>query len=296
MEDRYENNTSAPLMIEKTCADVAALQSVSREWRDESLIDNMEMFGISCQKNKLRIRYINVCDDISRIQGTICDQNNRLYETIINLDIFDIDSKQLLENLLSLTESSDHAITLSHLLLTQFHTIENVIGADHARLKYQYNLSAKSLNLIKLIHNTLKFVLREKIEQRPILNSAELIKDYMKLIFNRSDVEELHVFYLDSSIRIIRDEVFARGTINHAPLYPRELIRRSLEMGATGLIISHNHPSGNPRPSRADKKITRELKMALELVGIKLIDHIIIGHDTYISFRRQGLLHDRISI
>lgn len=255
-------------------------------------LSGIEIYNTYRRRNPLRLRYISVSDD--EVHMCHKDHKQSIVQSmpIIGDAEIEITNSILLEIILSFTEQRDDATRLSNILISKFHTLSSVIGADYVRLKYQYKLNENSLNLIKLIRITLKFILRERFNRNIRLESMGMIIDYMKLIFNRSDIEELHVFYLDSSNSIIIDEVFARGTINHAPLYPRELVRRALEVGAAGVIISHNHPSGDPKPSRADKKTTRELKEALELVGIALIDHIIIGRTTYVSFRRRGLLGD----
>jgi DNA repair protein RadC len=98
------------------------------------------------------------------------------------------------------------------------------------------------------------------------------------------------VLFLDSKNRLIADEAQARGTVNHTPVYPREVVKRALELHATALILVHNHPSGDPTPSRADIEMTAETRRAAEALGIVLHDHVVIGRGQYLSFRREGLL------
>jgi DNA repair protein RadC len=114
--------------------------------------------------------------------------------------------------------------------------------------------------------------------------------DYLNAVLAREKIEQFRVLYLDTRNRMIADEAQARGTVNHTPVYPREVVKRALELHATALIMVHNHPSGDPTPSRADIEMTREVKAAAAALSIVLHDHIIIGNGTHLSFRREGLL------
>jgi DNA repair protein RadC len=113
---------------------------------------------------------------------------------------------------------------------------------------------------------------------------------YLTAALAREKVEQFRVLFLDPKNRLIADEVQARGTVNHTPVYPREVIKRSLELHATALILVHNHPSGDPTPSRADIELTQEVKQAAAIMSITLHDHVIIGNGKWLSFRREGLL------
>jgi DNA repair protein RadC len=103
-------------------------------------------------------------------------------------------------------------------------------------------------------------------------------------------VEQVRALFLDSRNRLIADEQQGRGTVNHTPLYPREVLKRALELKAAALILVHNHPSGDPTPSRADIELTRELASAAKALGLALHDHVIVGMGRWMSFRREGLL------
>jgi len=114
--------------------------------------------------------------------------------------------------------------------------------------------------------------------------------DYLNARLARERVEQFRVLFLDTKNRLIADEAQARGTVNHTPVYPREVVKRALELHATALILVHNHPSGDSTPSRADIEMTAEVKAAAAALGIVLHDHLIIGRDRPLSFRREGLL------
>jgi DNA repair protein RadC len=113
---------------------------------------------------------------------------------------------------------------------------------------------------------------------------------YLHAAMAREPIEQFRVLFLDTRNRLIADEKQARGTVNHTPVYPREVVKRCLDLGATAIILVHNHPSGDPTPSRADIEMTAEVKAAAGALGIVLHDHLIIGNGRQLSFRREGLL------
>jgi DNA repair protein RadC len=114
--------------------------------------------------------------------------------------------------------------------------------------------------------------------------------DYLNVVLARERVEQFRVLFLDSRNRLLADEAQARGTVNHTPVYPREVVKRALELHATAIILVHNHPSGDPTPSQADLEMTREVREAARTLSIALHDHIIVGNGRWLSFLREGLL------
>jgi len=123
-----------------------------------------------------------------------------------------------------------------------------------------------------------------------VISSWDRLLDYCTARLAHEKVEQTRVLFLDTRNRLIKDERQNRGTVNHTPLYPREVVRRALELGATAIILVHNHPSGDPEPSRADIDMTKEVQEAAGKLGIVLHDHLVIGRDGHVSFRSQGLL------
>ena len=113
---------------------------------------------------------------------------------------------------------------------------------------------------------------------------------YLNAELAREKIEQFRVLFLDNRNRLIADEAQARGTVNHTPVYPREVVKRGLELHATALILVHNHPSGDPTPSAEDVAMTREIKAAATALGIVLHDHIVVGNGKWLSFRKEGLL------
>ena len=133
------------------------------------------------------------------------------------------------------------------------------------------------------------FDVRDFQEAQARLNRTRLM-GYLTAVLARERVEQFRVLFLDARNRLIADEAQARGTVNHTPVYPREVVKRALELQATALILVHNHPSGDPTPSRADIDMTQEVKAAATVMGIALHDHLIIGNGRHVSFRREGLI------
>lgn len=132
--------------------------------------------------------------------------------------------------------------------------------------------------------------LRVELGQRPILSTSEALIDYLFASMAYNAIEHLRVLFLNSSNRLLRDELMAQGTVNQAPLYPREILKRSLEIGATALIIVHNHPSGDPTPCQADIKATTNLIAAARPLEIAVHDHLIIARNGWRSLRAEGLI------
>ena len=132
--------------------------------------------------------------------------------------------------------------------------------------------------------------LRKPLSTQPILSSWDILLDYLHGTIGHSPTEMFHVLYLDRRNRLIHDETIARGSIDHVPVYPREIARRCITLNASAVIIAHNHPSGDPTPSKADIDMTKQVQKALKALEISLHDHVIIGHSQEISFRAQGLM------
>jgi len=144
--------------------------------------------------------------------------------------------------------------------------------------------------LLKAIGELLQRVLREEIQERPVIGSWTALIDYLQLALAHEPIEQFRVLFLDRKNILIRDEVQQRGTVDHTPLYPREITRRALELQASAIIMVHNHPSGDPTPSRADLEMTKQVVQALGAVGITVHDHVIVGKNRHTSFKSQRLI------
>jgi DNA repair protein RadC len=144
--------------------------------------------------------------------------------------------------------------------------------------------------LLKAIHVLLQRVLKEEIKDRPVIGSWTALIDYLTLAMQHEPAEHFRILFLDRKNILIKDEVQSRGTVDHTPLYPREVVKRALELAASAIIMVHNHPSGDPTPSQADIDMTRQVVNALAQVSITVHDHIIVGKNRHTSFRTQRLI------
>jgi DNA repair protein RadC len=144
--------------------------------------------------------------------------------------------------------------------------------------------------LLEVIGDLLKRVLREEIRERPVIGSWTALLDYLQVALAHEPIEQFRVLFLDRKNILIRDEQQQRGTVDHTPLYPREIVKRALDLGASSIIMVHNHPSGDPTPSRADIEMTKQVVQALSAVGLTVHDHVIVGKNRHTSFKSQRLI------
>jgi len=144
--------------------------------------------------------------------------------------------------------------------------------------------------LLKVVQEVAERLHREVLAERPIIGSWTALLDYLQVVLAHEPVEQFRVLFLDRKNVLIRDEVQQRGTVDHTPLYPREIVRRALELQASAIIMVHNHPSGDPTPSRADVEMTRQVVQALDAVGITVHDHVVVGRNRHTSFKSQRLM------
>jgi DNA repair protein RadC len=144
--------------------------------------------------------------------------------------------------------------------------------------------------LLKVVAELLKRVLREEIQERPVIGSWTALLDYLQMALAHESIEQFRVLFLDRKNILIRDEQQQRGTVDHTPLYPREIVKRALELGASAIIMVHNHPSGDPTPSRVDIEMTKQVVQAMSAVGLSVHDHVIVGKNRHTSFKSQRLI------
>lgn len=179
---------------------------------------------------------------------------------------------------------------LAKQLLDQFGGLGGVLRADPEQLARRGGLGPAAVAALTVVGVAAERMLREAVMDRPVLNSWQRLLDYLNLAMKYEKAEQVRLLFLDRKNALIADEVQQRGTVDHAPLYPREVVKRALELGASALILVHNHPSGDPAPSRADIEMTREVAKAAASVGVTLHDHLIVGRQGHASFKTLGLL------
>lgn len=179
---------------------------------------------------------------------------------------------------------------LAKALIKRFGSFAETAAARPERLREIEGLGEAAIVEIKLAEAIATRLARGKIEARQTLSSFIDVLDYCRTAMAYADREEFRVLFLDKRNALIADEVQGVGTIDHTPVYPREIIRRALELGASALILAHNHPSGDPTPSAADIRMTKDIVAIAEPFGIAVHDHLIVGKHGQTSFRGQKLI------
>ncbi|MXP63005.1 JAB domain-containing protein [Roseomonas sp. M0104] len=197
---------------------------------------------------------------------------------------------ELLEMLLFFAFKQGDTKPLAKALINRFGSFAGVLAAPQKVLLETRGLGPHSVAAIKLVQAAALRLAKAEVMEAPVLNNWERLITYLNAAISREKIEQFRILFLDSKNRLIADEPQARGTVNHTPVYPREVIKRALELHATALILVHNHPSGDPTPSRADVEMTQEIKQAATFFAVVVHDHLIVGNGRYFSFRREGLL------
>ena len=179
---------------------------------------------------------------------------------------------------------------LAKALLARFGSFAEVIAAPRERLREIPGVGDAVANQLKIVEAAAARLAQTRVIGRPALSSWSALLDYCMAAMARAAAEEFRVLFLDRKNVLIADEVQARGTVDHAPVYPREIVKRALEHGASAIILVHNHPSGDPTPSKADIEMTREIATAAKALKIAIHDHLVIGRGGHASFKSLGLL------
>jgi DNA repair protein RadC len=179
---------------------------------------------------------------------------------------------------------------LAKRLIDHFGDLNRVLAAPNARLKEIEGVGDKVIFQLKLMQSVGHRMARAKVLQKPILASWDALLEYCQSAMAHRDLEQFRVLYLDRKNVLIADEAQANGTVDHVPVYPREVVKRALELNATAMILVHNHPSGDPTPSQADVDMTNAVRDAADVFNIAIHDHLVIGKARELSFRAEGLL------
>ena len=197
---------------------------------------------------------------------------------------------EMLEMVLFLALPRRDTKPIARALLDGFGGFGQVIAASPADLMRVEGLGEAGTAALKLVQAAAMRLLRAELSGRPVLSDWQRLVDYLRARMRHERAEQTRVLFLDSRNRLLADELMGQGTVDHAPLYPREVVRRALELHATAIVLAHNHPGGDPAPSREDVSLTRAVRQACEALGIRLHDHVIIATDSWVSFRHLGLL------
>jgi DNA repair protein RadC len=211
----------------------------------------------------------------------------RLRERMIAGGAESLPDYELLEVILFAARARGDVKPVAKALLAHFGGFAEMMSAEPD------GLAAAGLNLagiaaIKAAREAALRLMRAELQQQPVVNSWDKLIDYCSAQVAHGKIEEFHILFLDRKNVLIKDERQQRGTIDHTPVYPREVVKRALELGASALILVHNHPSGDPTPSKADIAVTQDIKKAAAPLGVVLHDHVIIGRNRHTSLRELG--------
>jgi DNA repair protein RadC len=197
---------------------------------------------------------------------------------------------EMLEMILFLALPRRDTKAIAHALMARFGSFPQTIAAPLADLRSVDGLGDAGAAALKTVQAAALRLIRADVLDRPVLANWDRLMDYLHAVLSRERIEQFRILFLDNRNRLLRDEAQARGTVNHTPVYPREVVKRALELHATALILVHNHPSGDPTPSRDDIEMTAEIVSAAKALSIVVHDHVIVGNGRTLSFRREGLL------
>ena len=179
---------------------------------------------------------------------------------------------------------------LAKALLDRFGSFAEVINAPPERLREVKGIGDAAITQLKLVRAGALRIMQGSIMQRPVLGSWNSVLDYCRAAMGFEAQEQFRILFLDKKNRLIADEVQQRGTVDHTPVYVREVVKRALELSASAIILVHNHPSGDPTPSRADIDMTRQIVDAAKPLGVTIHDHIIVGKQGHASFKGLKLI------
>lgn len=214
----------------------------------------------------------------------------RLRDKLLNNGSEALADYELLELVLSIAIPRRDVKPLAKELINTFKTFGGVITANQSDLKQVKGVGDTVIATLKIIEASQIKTLKDKIENTSIISSWTELIDYCKLNIGNKDTEEFHILYLNTKCHLIKDETHSTGTINTSSVYPREILKEVLKIGATSIIIVHNHPTGDTTPSKADIQITNKIKETLKTIDVSLHDHLIVAKGNYISFKMLGLL------
>ena len=213
----------------------------------------------------------------------------RLRERMIAAGAESLPDYELLELLLFAANPQGDVKPAAKSLLAHFGGFAEVMSADPDALS-EAGLGLAGISSIKSVREAALRLMRLELQERPVVNSWDKLIDYCNAQVAHNQVEEFHILFLDRKNVLIKHERQQRGTIDHTPVYPREVVKRALDLGAAAMILVHNHPSGDPTPSKADITVTQDIKKAAAPLGVVLHDHVIIGRNGHTSLRDLGLI------
>lgn len=225
-----------------------------------------------------------------KLPSYIRDHRRRLRDRFMQGGASSMPEYELLELILFRALPRQDVKPLARLLLDTFGDLNRVITAPPARLTAVKGVGETVICELKVFESVAQRMMRSRVMHQPVLSSWDALVDYCHTAMAHRETEQFRILFLDRKNTLIADEEQAKGTVDHVPVYPREVVKRALELNASALILVHNHPSGDPTPSQADIAMTNQINEACHVLGLTLHDHLIVGKSREVSFRSQGYL------
>jgi DNA repair protein RadC len=225
-----------------------------------------------------------------KLPSYLRDHRKRLRDRFIDGGAQALPDYEMLELVLFRAIPRQDVKPLARALLDRFGDFNGVLSAPADQLQAVKGIGDAVLCELKIVEAAAHRLSQTRIRQKPVLSSWGQLLDYCRTAMAHRATEQFRVFFLDRKNMLIADEEQAQGTVDHVPVYPREIVKRALLLNASALILVHNHPSGDPTPSQADIDMTREVSVASNALGITLHDHVIIGKSAEVSLRSDGYL------
>jgi DNA repair protein RadC len=197
---------------------------------------------------------------------------------------------EILELLLCLAKPRGDMKPLAKELIARFGSFARVLNATAEQLSEIDGIGPAVLASLRVVHEAACRLIKEDVTENPILESWKSLLDYCRATMGHIKTEQFRVLYLDKKNMVIKDELQELGTVDHTPVYPREIVKQALYLEASNIILVHNHPSGNTKPSQADIDVTKRIMQACQIVGITVHDHVIISSKSHFSFKTHGLM------
>lgn len=214
----------------------------------------------------------------------------RMYQKVKDKGVDSLTDAELLELLLMYAIPRRDVKPIVHDLLTEFECLGNIFGATDEELMKIKGIKENTVRFLRLVNTTAKQAALSKIKDQPILSGWEQLFAYASTLYTGESVEKLYILFLDAKLKLIKSQMTQIGTVNHIPIYPRDILKMALNLNASAVVLIHNHPSGDPHPSKDDILATREIRDVLDEVGIQLLEHLVIGKGNKIhSMKTDGV-------
>ncbi|MBY0355679.1 MAG: DNA repair protein RadC [Rickettsiales bacterium] len=227
---------------------------------------------------------------MSTSDESIKGHRGRLRERFLKGGLVAVAEYEMLELVLFSAKPRGDVKPLAKALIKKFGSFAAVVKASTPALLAIDGVGDAVISALRTVEASAELLLKQEIEARPVIQSWTALLDYCRLTMAEKTIEEFRVIFLNRANMLIADEVQQRGTVDHTPIYPREIIKRTLELGATAIILVHNHPSGNPSPSKDDIDMTQLIIQAAKPFNIRVHDHVIVARKGHYSFKSQGLI------